>query len=141
MSYEGDIAFECADVDWNVVWAVVVSGATANPCGHARLYAESERSGGRYWHVAQVYGFPRTMRDQTSYERYLKENHKRELRRFKVELKDPFGAAQKLESLIGKKWFWGVLPHNCASFVEEVVQAGGSSAGLYSNCPSREAFR
>ena len=47
----------------------------------------------------------------------------------------------KLEQLAAAKWFWGVLPHNCASFVEEVVRAGGSSAGLYFNCPARERFR
>lgn len=46
----------------------------------------------------------------------------------------------KLEELLAAKWTWGVLPHNCASFVEEVVQAGGSDAGLYSNCPALETF-
>ncbi len=26
-------------------------------------------------------------------------------------------------------------------FVEEVLQAGGTSAGLYSNCPTKETFK
>lgn len=51
------------------------------------------------------------------------------------------GAHGKLEQLLAAQWSWFVLPNNCASFVEDVVRAGGSTAGLYSNCPSREQFK
>jgi hypothetical protein len=38
-------------------------------------------------------------------------------------------------------WSWWVLPYNCASFVEDVVRAGGSKAGLYFNCPVSKRLR
>lgn len=53
---------------------------------------------------------------------------------------DPDAAHKKLEELLAKQWTWFVLPNNCASFVEDVVKAGGSNAGLYFNCPTRERF-
>jgi hypothetical protein len=76
-----------------------------------------------------------------AYRRYLREHQKRELRRTFVSVPNPERAHQKLEELLAKKWSWFVLPNNCASFVEDVVQAGGSKAGLYMNCPSIENFK
>ena len=60
--------------------------------------------------------------------------------RTKVSLTNPNAAMLKLEDLLSAKCTWGVLPHNCASFVEDIVQAGGNSAGLYTNCPTLEKF-
>jgi hypothetical protein len=73
--------------------------------------------------------------------RYLLENGKSELRRTFVPIPKPEASHYKLEELLAKPWNWFVLPNNCASFVEEVVSAGGSKAGLYFNCPSVENFR
>jgi hypothetical protein len=65
---------------------------------------------------------------------------KHEIRRWRIQIPDPAGAHRKLEELLAKQWRWLVLPNNCTSFVEEVVQAGGSKAGMYFNCPSVEPF-
>jgi hypothetical protein len=116
-------------------YAVVVSGASWNPCGHLILNVGGV--GGWYFHVAGIRTVPRYMNEQ-NYRRYLKENGKSELRRSKVVITSGNASMTRLEELLAATWTWGVLPHNCASFVEEVVQAGGSMAGLYSNCPARE---
>jgi len=139
MAYEGDIMQQCPlePYDFGQAYAVVVSGSGPNVCGH--LILNTGGKGGDYFHVAGVRTFPRHM-TEPGYQRYLKENHKRELKRFKVAIPNGLAAMLKLDELLAATWTWGVLPHNCASFVEEVVQAGGSSAGLYSNCPALEDF-
>jgi len=138
MAYDGDYMTFCAAFDFSRTYAVTVSGAAWNPCGH--LLLNTGGRGGYYFHVAEVRGRPKYMR-QSGYERYLKENEKKELSRVSVKVPDPAAANRKLEELLLKKWTWFVLPNNCASFVEDVVQAGGSKAGLYSNCPARETFK
>ncbi|MFZ4546374.1 MAG: hypothetical protein ACOYN4_03010 [Bacteroidales bacterium] len=70
----------------------------------------------------------------------MEEHKKTGLKRFQVQIANKNKAMKKLEELISKTWLWGVLPHNCASFVEEIIQAGGSGAGLYSNCLALESF-
>jgi hypothetical protein len=139
MAYEGDEMLSCPPVSFNFAqtWAVVVSGAAWNPCGHLILNVGGV--GGWYFHVAGVHTVPRYM-NEANYQRYLKENGKKVLRVFKVAITDGNAAMRKLEQLCSEKWTWGILPHNCASFVEDVVQAGGSNAGLYSNCPAHESF-
>jgi hypothetical protein len=138
--YHGEILDTCPAwiYDFMNAEAVVVSGAQWNPCGHLLLAAGG--CGGFYFHVAEVRGFPRWM-DARGFQRYLKENGKRELSRTRVPLPDPRGAMAKLEQLLSQKWTWFLLPHNCARFVEEVLHAGGSRAGLWSNCPAGEVFR
>lgn len=137
MAYEGDRVTYCPvnRYDFANTYAVVVSGSGPNFCGHQIL-----NLGGLYFHVAGVHTEPRMM-TEAGYRRYLRENHKRELRRYRVIVKDQDAAMLRLEQLLSQRWFWGVLPHNCAAFVEEVVHAGGSNAGLYFNCPALEGFR
>jgi len=135
--YTGEILTACYEYDFSSTFAVVVSGDRPNFCGHLLLYTAA--SGGQYFHIAERKGFPRHM-DEVGYRRYLLENHKKELRRFPVTISNPTGSNVKVEELVSNIWRWWVLPHNCASFVEEVVRAGGSSAGLYSNCPALEEF-
>jgi len=139
MAYEGDLAVECPSHahDFSNTWVIVVSGAAINPCGHMILNVGG--IGGTYVHVAGVRGFPRFM-SEMGYRRYLTENGKKELRRARVPISKPDAAMVKLEWLLSQKWTWGVLPHNCAAFVEDVVRAGGSNAGLYLNCPTIETF-
>jgi hypothetical protein len=136
--YEGDVMLKCLlkPFDFKHACAVVVSGDTFNPCGHTLLHT----SGDWYFHVAGPNDRPKFMRE-AGYKRYLKETDKIEVRRWLVHIPDPAGAHRKLEELLAKQWLWGVLPHNCATFVEEVVQAGGSKAGFYFNCPTVEPFK
>lgn len=91
--------------------------------------------GGYYFHVAgELRGFPRYMTEK-GFERYLKENKKREFRRVAFALPNPAAAEKCLEELLSQKWRWMVLPHNCVVFCETVIQAGGLNWGSYSNCP------
>jgi hypothetical protein len=138
--YHGEILETCPAGIYDFVnaYAVVVSGARYNPCGHMLLNAGGP--GGWYFHVAEVRSFPRYM-GARGYQRYLQESGKRELSRTRVPLTDPAAAMARLEELLSQRWTWFVLPHNCAHFVEEVLQAGGSRAGLWTNCPAGEAFR
>jgi hypothetical protein len=140
MAYEGDIVLSspARPYEFSNTNAVVVSGSGPNICGHLILNLGGFT--GRYFHVAGLRTCPRMM-DHDGYLRYLRETGKRELNRFSVSVTRQNEAQLKLDQLLSEKWTWGVLPHNCASFVEEVVQAGGSTAGLYSNCPALESFQ
>jgi hypothetical protein len=136
--YIGEIMMLCPmePFDFRRAHAVIVSGASWNPCGHMLL----NTGGGWYFHVAERKGYPRFMREP-GYRRYVAEHRKRELRRTFISIPRPDDSHRKLEELLATQWSWFVLPNNCASFVEDVVRAGGSTAGLFSNCPSRERFR
>ena len=138
--YVGDIMYQCLvqPFDFKRAFAVVVSGASWNPCGHMLL--NTGGPGGWYFHIAERKGNPRFMRE-AGYRRYLKEHQKRELRGTFIPVPRPEGAHQMLEELLAKQWSWFVVPNNCAAFVEDVVRAGGSKAGLYLNCPVRERFQ
>jgi hypothetical protein len=135
--YVGDEMILCPlhTSDFKHTCAVIVSGDTGNFCGHALLHV------GNAWyiHVAGFHEVPKIMYED-GYNRYLKENGKREIRRWIISLPNPQGAHQKLHDLSKKPWLWLLLPNNCASFVEDVVRAGGSNAGMYFNCPSIEPF-
>jgi len=138
--YLGEILRSCPAriYDFMNTAAVVVSGSRFNPCGHVLLNAGG--CGGWYFHVIEVRGFPRGM-PAAGYRRFLDENGKRERTRVRVPLPQPARAMAKLEEIMSRKCTWMVLPHNCAGFVEEILQAGGSDAHLWSNCPTLESFR
>ena len=141
MAYEGEHLYQCNRFryPWSFAHIVLVSGAKWNPCGHAILNAGG--AGGHYFHIAgDGYARPFYM-NQAGYDRYLSENKKREIRRQYVHLPKPDSAQAKLDELASKPWLWGVLPNNCAAFVEEIVRAGGSKVGIYSNCPALEKWR
>ena len=135
--YDGDEMILCPldFTDFKRIWAIIVSGYGPNVCGHTLLHVGDCW----YFHVAGGYTVPKFMHE-SGYQRYLKENEKREIRRWLVDLPNPRRAHQKLHELLKKPWLWAVLPHNCASFVEEIVKAGGSNAGIYLNCPTAEQF-
>jgi len=121
--------------DFKHCCAVIVSGDGLNFCGHTLLHT----GGGLYFHVAGFNEVPRLM-SEAGYRRYLREGGKHEIRRWPIRIPDPEGAHKKLGELLAKRWQWLLLPNNCSSFAEEVVQAGGSKAGHYLNCPSIEPF-
>lgn len=138
MAYEGDYLSFCMNFDFSRTYVVTVSGASWNPCGHALL--NTGGGGGWYFHVAEVRDRPKFM-GESGYRRYLKETGKSEIRRTLVKLNNPAATNRKLEELLQQRWTWFVLPHNCATFVEVILQAGGTKAGIYSNCPAVETFR
>jgi hypothetical protein len=133
MSYEGETLDACGlQVDLSEIAVVAVSGSIPNVCGHLILHTPSR--GGFYFHVTDVYGYPHYM-NASQYQRYLSENHKHEFLRRRLTLPDPRSAELYLESILSDDWTWGILPHNCVSFCEEVIHAGGAEWSSYSNCP------
>lgn len=135
--YAGDVMLYCVIVpdDFRHTKSIIVSGDGKNFCGHALLHIGR----GWYFHVAGTHDLPRFMRED-GYQRYLREAGKKEIRRWNVPIPDPYGAHRKLNELLTRQWFWGILPHNCVTFLEDIVQAGGSKAGMYLNCPTMERF-
>jgi hypothetical protein len=74
MSYEGEILNACpSDIDFTNTWAVVVSGASWNPCGHMLFCCGTNSSDSWYLHVAGqgvrellgFYAYPKFMRGDT----------------------------------------------------------------------------
>ena len=137
MGYEGEILRMCtSSFDFTDCSVIVVNGDQFNPCGHALLnVADADgTAGGWYFQVAGLYDYPRYM-DAWGYQRYLNENDKTELYRLSLSIPDPDGAIQTLEQLMGKKWVWGGIVHNCGTFVETVAEGGGGTAYPLINCP------
>jgi hypothetical protein len=141
MAYNGELLDICRAqmFNWNQVYVVVVTGDAFNPCGHAILNVGGIQ--GFYFQVAPPWiSRPRYM-TEAGYQRYLKENDKTELKRQYVQLPKPKQAQAELDRLLSETWTWLVLPNNCASFVERIIAAGGSSLSVWWNCPSREVWQ
>lgn len=126
MTYEGDILEHCYEdlFDFSNTSAVIVSGDWPNQFGHMllctglgekRIYAQV---------VAAIYARPRYM-TQAGYVRYLLELHKHEIRRMPVVIKDQSAALLALERALSQPRTWWAVVHNCESFVEDIVVAGG----------------
>jgi len=133
MAYEGDDLNACGvlNIDLSKIAVVAVTGSGPNICGHLILGT----GGDLYFHVAGWNTYPKYM-TASNLTRYLKENGKTEIRRRHMTLPDPNGALSYLEGLLSKTWQWGILPHNCVAFVEDVIAAGGGSWSSASNCPA-----
>lgn len=111
---------------------VGVSGNGPNIFGHGLLCVRDY-----YFHADEPgFGqFPKWM-NQSGYERYIKENKKKEWFRCKIKyIPNPQGAMHKLKQLLKTTWVWGIIPHNCVAFAEAVIQAGGSKVEFESNLP------
>jgi hypothetical protein len=139
MTYEGEILLECpADIDFKSVWAVVVSGAKWNPCGHMIFCCGTKSDACWYFHVAGqgtkevagVWAYPKFMRGDSNFNRYLVDNGKKEIRRLDAKITNPAGAYNKLIEYMASKWFWGVLLNNCVVFARDIIIAGGGSGRL-----------
>ena len=141
MAYEGELLLYCpvTKFDFTQTYAVEVSGGPGNQtCGHLILNLGGVC--GKYFHIAGLYHEP-LMMDETGYQRYLKENGKKEIKRVRINITNPEAATLKLYELTSKKWVWGWLVHNCVGFVANVVHAGGNSDGFYWNCPHYVRFQ
>jgi hypothetical protein len=136
--YTGELMRSCENVnyDFGNAYLVVVSGDGLNPCGHALLNVGA--GGGTYFHVADLHDYPRYM-DEGGFQRYLQDYNKRVLGIRFLHIQNPNAARYRMEEILAAKWRWLVIPHNCNTFVEEIVQAGGGTYELISNCPVRGA--
>lgn len=132
MNFVGRHLSSCKAVSfsWHSTWLVVVSGDGPNVCGHALL-----KAGFFYFHVDGWANRPYCLTED-DYQRYMREAGKSELFRRQMYIRDPEGAQRKLEELSVKRWHWGVVPNNCVSYVEEVLEAGGADDWSLMNCPS-----
>ncbi len=124
MAYEGEALHSCpAEMfDFNSTYVIIVSGASLNPKGHMIL-----NTGGRngiFFHAVRLYDYPLSM-DTSQFQRYLRENDKTIWTIFKITIPYPERSQQKLEELLASKWFWRGIAHNCETFTEEIVEAGG----------------
>ena len=124
MAYEGELLTYCPATmfDFSRTYAVLVSGARLNPYGHMLL--NTGGSGGRYFHVSDVYGNPRTM-DELQFQKYLSDNKKIIVSVIRVPIPRPNDAQLKLEKVLSTDWAWGAIVHNCETMVEDIVIAGG----------------
>lgn len=113
--------------------AVLVSGDGINVCGHAILQTIGSPARHYFQVTAGIYDYP-TYMDEAGFERYMKENGKKLWMIAPGNLKDALPAQLLLSKLMAEKWVWGVLPHNCVTFVEKIIQAGGGEFGLNLNC-------
>jgi hypothetical protein len=108
-----------------------VIGGNLNPFGHA-LFRMGRRTG--YTHVDELCAYPKFI-PWFSFDTYLRDNGKRILRELTIFLPHPSAALRKLRQLNGKKWPWLAIPHNCVTYCEEILQAGGSKWESVSNLP------
>ena len=124
MSYEGELLTQspASMYDFSRTYAVLVSGARFNPYGHMLL--NTGGSGGRYFHVSDLRGQPRTMTEM-QFQRYLASNNKTIISVIRVHIPRPADAQIKLEEILSDNWTWGGIVNNCETMVEEIVMAGG----------------
>jgi hypothetical protein len=106
MAYDGELLRHCpGDLDFTLTQAIVVSGASWNPCGHMLLCAGTSSDTSWYFHVSGngvrelygVYAYPKFMREK-DYHWYLRENNKYEIRRLDAAITNPSGAYRHLSS-------------------------------------------
>ena len=131
LGYAGIFFNDFSSLRINEVEVVVVSGDGPKICGHMLLFAKPF-----YFHVAAIRDYLYYFRSN-EFQRYIAENNKVELFRLKRSLHKTELAKNKLKTLLHKKWIWGVIPNNCADFVEDVVGAGEGDLNLISNCPTK----
>ena len=135
MAYEGDELNVCPPrmFDFSKAYAVVVSGDWPNKWGHILL--NTGGAGGIYFQIGGKFiTRPRYMY-HFGYQRYLRETGKTELKRISLFIPNPEASQLKLEELLNENWTWGVVLHNCETFIEEIIMAGGGPRihrGLFS---------
>lgn len=118
--------------DFQHVCAVIVTGSGVNACGHTLLHVGESWSW--YVHIARPYKLPKFI-PESNYMRYLRENGKREIRRWIVKLPNPKGAHEKLHELIqnhgsGALWLITALPLRKKSYEQAVAKPGSISIVL-----------
>jgi hypothetical protein len=128
-----------------VVNGFSVGGVEVNKCGHVLLNIGGlpivDAPGGYYVHIdgelTQPWKYPHYM-NEMEYRRYKKENEKTEISRHHIYVPEPRNALLELERLLNEKWRFGLIFNNCATFVDQVLKAGGGglqmTPGLV-NCP------
>lgn len=119
-------------MNWRNTEIVIVTGDMPNPCGHMILSVDRN-----YYHFdgPKPIDFPRRLGTHTDYLSYLSRTNKYELMRRKASISFPDKAEKRLNELLTSKWWYGLFTHNCASFVKEILNAGGNWDAFMEICP------
>lgn len=112
-----------------------VNGGNPNVFGHA-LFRFGMDVG--YMHVDHIYDYPRYIKSD-KFSVYLEQNGKHVMYNTNVYIPNHSGALDKVRELADKKWLWLAVPHNCVTFCETIVVAGGGDWGSYTNLPRASA--
>lgn len=119
-------------LNWNRTYVVIVTGEIPNVCGHMLLCVDEQ-----YFHFdgPGPLNPPQYLGDNQDYINYLRRWDKHEFMRRLAPVVYPERAEKKLNELLGKKWFTMLFIHNCATFVKEVLLAGGNFWSFMEICP------
>jgi hypothetical protein len=96
-----------------------------------------ESSNAVYVHVASLHDHPKFFKSQADFDRYLRETGNKVLSNDSVKLSDPDAAYREFAKLTADKWWWKVLPDNCATFAVAIIRAGGGNFDVRLNCPNQ----
>lgn len=123
---------ELPKMDMRNVEIVLVSGAPPNFCEHVLLCVRESN----YFHFdgPSPIDYPKYLHE-FEYRAYLKQSKKKEIGRKQLDLPCPQGAENKLLQLMHNKWATLLISHNCASFVAEIIHAGGNFWSVPQHCP------
>lgn len=122
------------NLDWSRVQIVLVTGWKINTCGHVLLHVGGGL--GHYFHFdGSMFDYPKYIKGDSEYRTYLTMNGKKELLRKSVDLPRKDAAQQRLCTLMHQKWLTLIVAHNCASFVQQVIEAGGNYWAFPQHCP------
>jgi hypothetical protein len=102
-----------------------------NPFGHA-LFRMGHRFG--FLHVDEPHAYPKFIA-ANELRHYLRDEGKHITHEQTIRLPNPNGALAAIRRLGRKKWWWLVIPHNCVSFCEAILHAGGSHWTSLTNLP------
>lgn len=125
------------DLNWNRTAMVLVTGDMPNTCGHVLLYV-----GGGFGHYFQYNGpnpfgsLPEFLNGDSVYRTYLTRGRgKTELARKYLAIPKPGQAQARLEELMNTKWRTLLIRHNCVTFAQEIIKAGGNFWDFATECP------
>lgn len=119
-------------LNWNNTEIVIVTGDKPNFCGHMLISIGNE-----YYHFdgPSFLDYPKRLGNYVDYKNYLARTNKYELMRQRVHVPLHKKAEKRLEELLSKKWGTALFAHNCATFVKEILQAGGNYYAFLEFCP------
>src|SRR3990167_2272536 len=97
-----------------------ISGMDINPFYHALLFVG--KAG--FFHINSMSGHPTHLSIQ-HFNDFLARKKRKFFGVHFTDIKNTNALLEKLNELVQNNWYWGGVIHNCASFVREVLTAGG----------------
>jgi hypothetical protein len=118
------------DLRWAETRLILMEGSTL--CGHAVL-----QIGDYYFHFAgpSRVEYPK-MFTAGEFKAYLSQRGKHVIGYYNMDIAFPKLAEAELRNLLDRKWQTFVIAHNCATFVKEIIYAGGNRRPFQESCPT-----